>query len=252
MESLSERANGAEQRCVAIVQARMGSHRLPGKILMPIGGEPMLTRVVGRVQRASEVHKVVVATTVEAADDAVEALCRERGFACFRGDEDDVLSRFVGAAARHEAEVIVRITADCPLIDPGVIDALIALFRRSGADYASNSHATRTFPRGLDAEVFSRAALERADALDQDPGTREHVTPFLYRSGRFRLAELTAEVDASGWRWTVDTAEDLDLVRRIYGALDTPDFTLEQALALCEQHPEWRSVNQHIVQKTVP
>src|SRR5262249_12160461 len=170
-------------RTVAIVQARMGSSRLPGKVLQDLGGEPMLARVLSRLGRSRTLDEVVVATTTEPADDILERFCQERGRPCFRGSEHDVLDRYYKAATAERAAVVVRITSDCPLIEPAIVDRVVAEFqeRQPGIDYASNVLPRRTYPRGLDTEVMSFAALDRAWHEDHVPASREHVTPYIYR-----------------------------------------------------------------------
>lgn len=235
---------------VAIVQARMGSTRLPGKVLLPLAGRPMLAHVCERVQRAGKVQTVLVATSTAPADDAIEQFCRMGGWGCFRGDELDVLDRFHGAAQMAGAKVIVRITADCPLIDPGVIDRAVAEFESSDADYAANTIPIRTFPRGLDVEVFRFTALARAWREAIDPPSREHVTASIYRRPReFRIHGMPHAEDESHHRWTVDTPVDYALMERIYRHFDSNAFTWQEALALVELHPEWREINRHIEQK---
>lgn len=241
-------------RVVAIIQARMGSSRLPGKILMDLAGEPMLARVVGRLRRARTLAEVVVATTVEPADEAVERLCAARGWACFRGSQDDVLDRYYRAAQQAGAEVIVRITADCPLIEPAVVDRVVQEFldRRDELDHACNVWPRRTFPRGLDTEVFPWRTLDRLWHEDRDPATREHVTAYVYKHPElFRLHNVVNDTDLSGHRWTVDTPEDLALVRNLYGELGGDAFTWHDVLALLERRPEWRELNRGVVQKVV-
>ena len=156
-------------RIVAVIQARMGSTRLPGKVLKPLAGQPVLARVVDRVRRARHVDEVVVATTTLPADDVLADLCRTRGWACERGSEEDLLDRYHAAAAAHHADAVVRITSDCPVIDPGVVDRVVEAFLVQPCDYASNTLEPRTFPRGLDTEVFSQAALELAWREDDNP-----------------------------------------------------------------------------------
>ena len=241
------------RRTVGIVQARIGSTRLPAKVLLPLLGEPMLSRVLRRTSRAERLDEVVVATTDQPADDAIVELAEREGWPVVRGSAHDVLDRYVVAARAHDADVIVRITSDCPVIDPNVIDMTIAAFDEADIDYASNSLEPRTFPRGLDVEVISREALERAWREDADPAWREHVTPFIYRHPEaFRLLAVRSEDDHSEQRWSVDTAEDYELVRRIFEAIGRDDFGWREALAVVKDHPDWMALNRHIVQKRVP
>ncbi len=239
-------------RTVAIIQARTGSTRLPGKVLLPLLGEPLLATVVRRVARAASVDATVVATTTLPDDDAIADLAAEEGWLVERGSEMDLLDRYLQAARAHDAERVVRITSDCPVIDPTVIDEVVSALAAAGADYASNTLDPRTFPRGLDVEAMTIDALETAGREDRDPGSREHATPFLYRHPeRFRLAAVRLPIDMSGHRWTVDTPEDYELVRRIYDALGRDDAPWRDALAVVEAHPDWSALNRHIEQKTV-
>ena len=240
-------------RVVAIVQARMGSTRLPGKVMLPLLGEPILTRVVRRTGRARTLDDVVVATTTRPEDDAIVALVEAEGRPVVRGSETDLLDRYLQAARAHDADVIVRVTSDCPLIDPEVIDRTVLAFQAGDVEYASNTLEPRTYPRGLDVEVIARAALERADREDRDPAWREHATPYIYRHPEsFRLLRVAAEDDHADQRWSVDTPEDFALVERIYEALGRDDFGWREALAVVEAHPSWVSINRHVAQKVVP
>ena len=241
-------------KVVAIIQARMGSTRLPGKVLMDLAGEPMLARVVSRCRRVALLTDVVVAATTQPADDAIARLCAERGWPCFRGSEDDVLDRYYRAALEHKADVVVRITSDCPLIDPAVVDLVVREFirRQPEVAYASNVVPSRTFPRGLDTEVMQFAALERAWKEDNNPAWREHVTPYLSEvEGRFPVHCVTNEGDYSSQRWTVDTPEDFEFVRLIYQHFSHDRFSWREVLTLLERHPEWLEINRHIVQKAL-
>ena len=238
-------------KVVAIIQARMGSTRLPGKVLLDLAGEPMLARVVARVRRARRVDEVLVATTTETPDDALAALCAERGWLCFRGSETDVLDRYYQAASGRGAEVVVRITSDCPLIDPAVIDAAIEGRELQQADYCANV-LRRTYPRGLDVEVFIFAALETAWREDDKPEWREHVTQFILRHPeRFGLTNMSHDEDHSDRRWTVDTPEDFELMEKIYGHFGHDEFSWQEVLALLALHPQWNEINRHIEQKKV-
>lgn len=223
---------------VAIVQARMGSSRFPGKTLADLRGRPMLARVVERVQRADAVDRVVVATSTTPLDDPIAQFCRKEQISCFRGSEDDVLDRFYRAAKEQDADVLVRITADCPLIDAGVIERVIERFQRGDCDYVTNA-LRYTYPDGLDTEVFSMAALERAWREARKPSEREHVTPYL-RSGKFRAVNVESDVPLEkSQRWTVDHPADLEFVKKVYAAFDgRTDFEYQEVLQLLKGRPE--------------
>ncbi|HLF36772.1 MAG TPA: glycosyltransferase family protein [Anaerolineales bacterium] len=243
------------RRVVAIVQARMASSRLPGKVLADIGGQPMLVRVLERARRASRLALVVVATSTEKDDDAVVALCADRAYDCYRGDPLDVLDRYVQTARRFEAEVIVRLTGDCPLIDPEVIDRTVAAFLEANppVDFAANRlPAERTFPIGLDTEVCSRTALELAGREAAARHHREHVMPFFYENpNRFRTLLVHNDVDYGHLRWTVDTQEDLVLVREIYAQFAGKDhFSWMEVLDLYERQPRLAEINASVAHKT--
>ena len=207
----------ADRNIVAIVQARMGSTRLPGKVLADIAGRPMLWHVVKRVRQASTVRRVLVATSTAAGDDAVAAFCQAHEIECYRGSESDVLDRYYQAAKSLGAEIVVRITADCPLIDAEVIDEVVRVFLADSCEYASNT-LRATYPDGLDTEVFSFAALEKAWRQAQLASEREHVTPYLRNSECFRVSsvEYRGESRAGSLRWTVDEPCDLAFVRAVY------------------------------------
>lgn len=238
--------------CVAIIQARMTSTRLPGKVLLDICGQPMLRRVVERVQRAPGVDAVWVATTDDGTEAPIIKLCDALGVPYHRGSTDDVLGRYHATAMRAGAEIIVRITSDCPLIDPGTVGRCVAAYRAGDADYVSNCQH-RTFPRGLDAEVFSFAALECAHREATEATDREHVTPFIWRQPqRFRRHDVVDPVDRSELRWTVDTEADLELMRTVFAAMKREGpSSYADVLALFEDNPAWREINAHVSQKAV-
>jgi spore coat polysaccharide biosynthesis protein SpsF len=201
-------------KTVAIVQARMGSSRLPGKVLVDLDGQSMLGRVVERVARSRRIDDIVIATSTAMIDDAVAREAHRVQAHVHRGSEHDVLHRYLGAALAYEADVIVRMTADCPLLDPSVIDQVIDAL--GPCDYVSNTHV-RSFPRGLDVEVLHRDTLERIGRLGTSPAAREHVTAFVMeRPELFVTRQVVAPVDDSDLRWTVDTPDDLALVRALY------------------------------------
>ena len=229
----------------AILQARVSSTRLPGKVLMPILGRPMLLLQIERIRRARRVDRLLVATSTDPSDDAVEKLCREQHIACSRGSLTDVLDRYYRAALPLHAEHIVRLTGDCPLADPAVIDEVIDFHLNGRFDYTSNS-IEPTFPDGLDVEVVRFSCLEQAWKEAKLPSQREHVTPFLYQQpGRYRIGSIKGKTDLSHHRWTVDEPEDFELVRRIYEELypSNPAFTAKDVLALLERKPELMAIN---------
>jgi len=239
-------------KVVAIVQARMGSTRLPGKVLQDLEGETVLARVVTRLRRARLINEFLVATTDRAADDAIVKECRSLAVPVFRGEQDDVLDRYFRAAQLAKAEIVVRITSDCPLIDPEITDKTIAAFLEARPDYASNS-LVRTYPRGLDTEVMSFATLGRAWQEARKPHEREHVTPYVYQHpAEFKLLSVTGEADHSAHRWTVDTPEDLELVRAIYSRLKgNANFLWRDVLDLLDREPGLLELNGSVLQKAL-
>lgn len=230
----------------------MGSTRLPGKVLRDLGGRTVLARVVRRASRAERLDKLIVATSTAPLDERVADECLALGVPCFKGHETDVLDRFYHAARTHGADTVVRLTADCPLIEPEVIDRTVAEFVAGAFDYASNS-LVRTYPRGLDTEAFSLAALQTAWREAMLPYERAHVTPFLYRHpDRFRILSLESEKDFGHLRWTLDTPEDLALLQTIYSRLGREDtFSWTAVLELFEREPELAEVNAHVQQKNL-
>jgi spore coat polysaccharide biosynthesis protein SpsF len=239
-------------KTIAVVQARMGSKRLPGKALMDLGGETALARVVGRLRSATSIGQVIVATSTSPSDDRILQECDRFGVECFRGSELDVLDRYYGAANAYRADTIARITADCPLIDPALVDETMCVFQEQQADYASNSLRC-TYPRGLDVEVFTFAALNLAWQNGLKPYEREHVTPYFYEHPElFRLASVVGTADYSHYRWTLDTAEDLKVLRTIYERFEGDNtFTWRDVIALMEREPQLAELNCNVVQKSL-
>jgi len=237
-------------RIVAIIQAHMSSTRLPGKVLRDICGETMLGRVVHRTRRATLLDDIVIATTNKSIDDAVVKEGRRLGISVCRGDEADVLDRYYQTALSQRAEVIVRITSDCPLIDAEIIDLVLGAFLDKNPDYASNT-LCRTYPRGLDVEVIKMPVLTIAWREASKPYQRAHVTPYIYENSHlFRLLSVTGSTDYSDYRWTVDTSEDLEFMKRVYGQLCHDGlFSWRNVLRLCEQDPNLVEINRHISQK---
>jgi len=220
-------------RVVAIIQARMGSTRLPGKVMMDIAGKPMLKRVIRRVQRGKTVDEVVLAIPDTPDNNVLRPIADTCGVSVVHGPEADVLARYRMAANTSGAGAIVRITADCPLIDPDVIDEVVRYFLRYVPDYASNT-IERTWPKGLDVEVFNAAALQRADAEATTNYDREHVTPYMLASHEVRRLPVTGGGTDGTVNWSVDTQEDLDRVRRIYACFPRDDFTWQEAWAISQ------------------
>ena len=248
------------EKVVVIIQARMGSTRLPGKVLLDLGGKPMLARVVSRCRQATMVDQVVIATSDDPSDDAIENYCLAQRYPCFRGSLHDVLDRYYQAARQFEASIIVRITADCPLIDPAVIDqvvsALIGGEQESKLDFVANRLPPpwkRSYPIGLDVEVCTFSALERAWKEAKEAHQREHVMPYLYeQEGRFQVLVLNHIPDYGDLRWTVDTPEDLALIRQIYSRFDGGDgFSWMDVIELFQHEPALAEINASVAPKRV-
>jgi len=270
------------ERKVAIVQGRMSSSRLPGKVLLDLAGRPMLEHVVERSRRAKNVDLVVVATTTDPSDDPVEAFCQEKGYPVWRGDMFDVLDRYYQTACHFEAGIIVRLTADCPVIDPVLIDRTVQVLLTSNPDskqvidFSCNRLPPpwkRSFPIGLDVEVCRFAALERAWQEADQKFQREHVMPYFYEglvfsmnpiplgerhlwmqtgiSPRgFRVAQLHHDPDYGTLRWTVDTPKDLEVMSSVFTRFDRDDFSWQDVLALQQNEPEIFAINIGVEHKT--
>ncbi len=242
---------------VAIVQARMESTRLPGKVLKLILGRPMLEHIVQRLHWVPGVSEVVVATSDQPGDEPIRSFCRKGGIAWFAGSQSDVLDRFYQASVQYEGDPLIRITGDCPLVDPEVVGRLLQLYQTGNYDHVGVATGAGAvfldggrFPDGLDAECFSFAALQRAWREAIEPTDREHVTPYIWRvRDRFRLGWLRADKDYSHLRWTVDNEADLQLVSRVYEALYREDrpFLMSDILHYFTNHPELAEVNKHFV-----
>jgi spore coat polysaccharide biosynthesis protein SpsF (cytidylyltransferase family) len=239
-------------KTVLIVQARMGSSRLPGKVLMDLAGRPMLDRVLRRARRATLLDDAVLATSTLPQDDPVAAQGRSLGVDVFRGDAEDVLDRFRAAAMTRRADTVVRVTADCPLIAPDLIDAVVTAFRKAAppVDFASNT-LRRTYPRGLDVEVATMAALDRAWREADKPAERAHVFPYVYGHPEiFRLENVAGEEDVSAMRWTVDTEDDLRFVRSVYEGFSGDDgMSWREVAGWLKARPEVLALNRHVRQK---
>jgi spore coat polysaccharide biosynthesis protein SpsF len=240
-------------RVVAIIQARMGSTRLPGKVLKDLGGETVLARVVNRTRRAKLLDEVVVATSVETPDDAIVEECERLSVACFRGNEADVLDRYFRAAQKFAADAVVRVTSDCPLIDPKLMDEHVRRLLSCWAevDFVTNM-ARPTFPVGLAVEAMPFDVLWRMKRMSDTDELKEHVTTLAYvEPDLFRIDHIRYLEDLSYLRWTLDTKEDLELLRLIFQHFGDDRFSWTDVLAVVAQHPEWSAINQHIPQKTI-
>jgi len=240
---------------VAIIQARMGSSRLPAKVFMDISGKPMLLHVIERLRHSALITAITVATTINKQDDVIGDLCRKHDVGCYRGSETDVLDRYYRAAKFWKAESVVRICSDCPLIDPTLTDRVIGVYKENRKKYVGASTIIkRTFPRGLDAEVFSFSVLEEVWRNSDKTYQREHVTPYIYEHPQaFAMASIESESDLSYLRWTVDTEEDLCFIRQVYERLYKEDrlFLTNDVLELLAQEPALQEINSHIQQKPV-
>ncbi len=233
-------------KIVAIVQARMGSTRLPNKVMKPINGIPMIEVLLTRLSYAKEINQIMVATSEDLKNSPLISCVNDLGYLCTQGSENDVLERYLHAAQLVEADVIVRITGDCPLIDPTLVDEAIIRFREAGVDYFSNINPP-SFPDGLDIEVFSLIALERAGRETQNAFDREHVTPYLRSSGKFSQGNMTNGEDFSRFRWTVDESADLEVARAVFSNFKPRlDFSWQEVLKLQESQPEIFSPNQNL------
>lgn len=237
---------------MCMIQARMGSTRLPRKVLKPLLDKPLLWWDVYRLRQSRLIDEIIIATTTNNVDDDITNLCATEGWLVYRGSEDDVLDRYYQAAQMYNADVVVRVTSDCPLIDPIVLDYTLSAYLSASPtiDYASNI-VIRSYPRGLDVEVFGVNALESAWQNDESPW-REHVTPYIYNNpDQFRLLSVKNPVDYSHHRWTVDTSEDFELIERIYNHFGHGDFGWQDVLGLMDANPDWYQINAHIEQKKV-
>lgn len=228
---------------VCVVQARTGSTRLPGKVMEDIQGRPMLWHVLTRLTRCAGLDTVAVATTTEPSDDAIERWSEENGYFCYRGSTDDVLDRYYFTAKKLHAGTVVRVTSDCPLVDPYLIERIIDEFSSTDCDYAS---AAGTWPDGLDAEVFTFSALEQAHREARLKSELEHVTPYIWKNTeRFKVRSIECDRDLSNMRWSVDDARDLEFMRAVYGELykEGGIITTGEVLDLLEKRPDIFEIN---------
>ena len=231
---------------LGIIQARMGSSRFPGKVLANLAGRPLLLHVVRRLQRSARVSRVIVAATGGPGDDVLERFCESHQVAIFRGSEQDVLDRYYRLALAEGAQTIVRVTADCPMLDAAIVDRVIDEFERGPWDYASNV-IPPTFPDGLDTEVFSFQTLERTWREATLKSEREHVTPYIYNhTEMFSIGRVENPTDLSGHRWTVDHPEDLLFVAKVFELVGRPVFGMNDVLDVLKRYPEVLTINSSI------
>ncbi len=240
-------------KTVIIDQARMTSTRLPGKVMQEVLGKPLLAYQIERLRRVNEADEVVIATTTNNSDQPIVELCEDLGVAYYCGSEEDVLSRYYEAAVNFAADTVVRVTSDCPLIDPAVVDKVIKYYKnkRDNYDYVSNT-LQRTYPRGMDTEVFSFKALEEAFLNAKEQPEREHVTPYIcWHPERYRLHNVYYHEDQSRHRWTVDEIEDFLLIKNIIETIYPfkKQFNMEDVLGSLNKHPEWVELNAGVEQK---
>ena len=229
-----------------IIQARMGSSRLPGKALMKSdSGKPLLYYVTNQLRYCSKVKNLVIATTTNQEDDEIEKFANNNSINVFRGKEKDVLDRYFQCAKKHSFSTIVRITADCPLIDPQIVDKVIEQFFSENCDFATNT-LTRTFPIGTDVEVFSFSALNKAWENAQLPSEREHVTPYFHNKENFKIINVENDKNISNLRLTVDRIEDVELIKQILNNISINPIHLENTLELFLRKPELIEINKHI------
>jgi spore coat polysaccharide biosynthesis protein SpsF len=239
----------------AIIQARMGSTRLPGKVMKELGGGTVLSHVIERVSQSKKIDEIIVATTNHDNDNLIEKEARKKGVKVFRGGEKDVLERYYHASKINKLDIIVRITSDCPLIDPFIIDEILDYYLKGNYNLVTNAGSNssqRTYPRGLDTEVFSFEILEEAFLNAKENYQREHVTPYIYEHDN-KIHYIKNTIDYSKYRWTLDTEDDYELISRVYKKLykRKHDFYLPDIIEVFKQEPTLFFINAHVEQKDV-
>lgn len=240
-------------KTIVIIQARTGSTRLPNKILKDLYGKIVLDHVIERVSISKEIDQIIIATTDKTTDDPIAEFCEKNNVSYFRGDEDDVLSRYHKAALAYYGDIIVRITSDCPLIDPNLIDSMLKFYKGNNFTFVTNAAVNhRTYPRGLDVEIFSKNELKRAYDGAIESSEREHVTPYIYKHCN-NIYYYESELDYSYHRWTLDTIEDFELISEVYRGLyvGKHDFFMNEILDFINNNPQLMNINSHIEQKKV-
>lgn len=238
-----------------IIQTRMGSTRLPGKVMLDLSGKPVITHVLERLSQCKNIDKIIIATTTNPEDDVIADYCSKNEVLFYRGSSDNVLSRYYNAAKENKLDLVVRITSDCPLIDPKVTESIVQFYLENKFDIVTNACADltkRTYPRGLDTEVFSMKLLEDAFNNAQELYQKEHVTPYLYEKSDNVYYYMNGK-DYSKYRWTLDTEEDYALIKRVYEEFyhGYHDFFLQNIVEFFEKNPELFEINAHVEQKKV-
>ncbi len=242
-------------KIAAIVQARMESERLPGKVLLPLGNLSILGNVIERLKKVPSVDLIIVATSTNVADDQIEAEVDSfEGVMLYRGSSSDVLSRYIGASLEFDVDIVIRITADCPFLDPNLVSFGLDHFIRGDYDLVTNAGpdpVSRSYPRGLDFEIFSRDTIERIYELELTDYDLEHVTPYLYGS-QFQIKTITSNKNYSDIRVTLDTYDDYLLIQKVYKNLHKENrlFVLSDIVSLFEKYPKLKLINQHVIQRT--
>ncbi len=235
------------KKIAAIVQSRMSSTRLPGKVMAKVVDKPLLSHVIRRAERSQILNDVIVATTNNLSDDVIASYCAENSISCFRGSEDDVLDRYYHVALAYKIDTIVRITGDCPLLDPNVVDHVIRFYCSGNYDFVTNTLPC-TYPDGLDVSVFSFAVLKQTWHESRLQSEREHVVPYIRNHPEiFNIGNVSHTEDLSSFRWTVDEPQDLEFVRQVYGILGHDDFGMDDIVDLLQSKPELAQINQGIV-----
>jgi len=245
----------SDKKIAIIVQARMKSTRLRGKVMQDISGKPMLWHVVDRLRQIKLKNDIIIATTTEKEDDMIADFCKKNSVNFYRGSEQNVLDRYYQAAKINKADVVVRVTSDCPLIDPEVSGRVISAYLKNSGDFIGASNAIkRSFPRGLDTEAVSFSGLEKCWKMAEEPYHREHVTIYMHEHPElFKIYYVVNDRDLSSLRWTVDEKDDIDFVRQIYKRLYKQGkvFLMNDILKVLEKEPDLALINQHIKQKAV-
>ena len=234
-------------KIIAIVQARMGSTRLPNKVMKTMGGVPMIELLLSRLAKAKEINQIIVATSIDVRNQPLVEHVKKLGYTCEQGSENDVLGRYVQAAKKHHADIVVRITGDCPLVDADLVDDVIRQFKAAKVDYFSNTNPP-TYPDGLDIEVFTFKALEQASQEAADLFDREHVTPYLRKPGNYKTAAMQHSEDLSVLRWTVDEPADFEVIEKVFQYFHPrTNFSWQEVLTLQQQQPDLFNTNQHLI-----